>query len=302
MAVFVIGCKGEDTEKQADAKEIRVAVILKTLSSPYWQTVLSGAKEAESALGIKIEAFGPPTEDGVEEQINMVQNAINNNFDAIVFSPCQPPAAIPVLGQAKAAGIPVIIIDTPMPAEFSDYVTYIGSNNVQIGVLAAETLIKAVPDKNAVIMIIEGAPGNPSTTERADGAIKTFEAAGYKIFDRQPGYSDRERAFSVMQNALQRQKQFDIVLCSNDDMAEGAYRALSQAGVQAKVIGVDGNTSAKESVRDGGLFATVAQDAAGMGRLGVENAVKYLNGDTSMPKKIDAPSPVITKENVAEYL
>ena len=132
--------------------------------------------------------------------------------------------------------------------------------------------------------------------------VDTFTKAGYKIFDRQPGYSDRERAFSIMQNALQRQKTFDAVFCSNDDMAEGAYRALSQAGVKALVMGVDGNQSAKESVRDGGLFATVAQSASEMGRLGVVNAVDYVKGNRNIPQKIDAPTPVITKANVANFL
>jgi ribose transport system substrate-binding protein len=290
------------TSAPAAAKTLRVAVILKTLSSPYWQTVLGGANQGGKDLGVEIQAFGPPTEDGVEEQINMVQNAINNKFDAIVFSPCQPPAAVPVLNQAKAAGIPVILIDTPMPGDFKEYVTYIGSNNFQIGVEGGNALIAAVPNKDAVIMVIEGAPGNPSTTQRADGVIDTFTKAGYKIFDRQPGYSDRERAFSIMQNALQRQKTFDAVFCSNDDMAEGAYRALSQAGVKALVMGVDGNQSAKESVRDGGLFATVAQSASEMGRLGVVNAVDYVKGKRDIPQKIDAPTPVITKANVASFL
>jgi ribose transport system substrate-binding protein len=304
VAGMLVSCtkKAAPAAAAASSGNLRVAVILKTLSSPYWQTVLDGAKKAGTELGITIDAFGPPTEDGVEEQINMVQNAINSKYDAIVFSPCQPPAAIPVLGQAKAAGIPVVVIDTPMPESFTDYVTYIGSNNFQIGVEGANALIAATPNKAAVVMVIEGAPGNPSTTQRADGVIDTFTKAGYKVFDRQPGYSDRQQALNVMQNALQRQKTFDIVFCSNDDMAEGAYRALSQAGVKALVMGVDGNQSAKESVRDDGLFGTVAQDAAGMGELGVKNAIEYIKGNRNIPKKIDAPSPVITKANVAQYL
>jgi ribose transport system substrate-binding protein len=138
-------------------------------------------------------------------------------------------------------------------------------------------------------------------TDRANGAEKVFKDAGIIIESRQPANSDRERAFSIIQNVLQK-GDIDGVFSANDDQAEGAYRALTQNGKQALVMGVDGNQSAKESVRDGGLFGTVAQSASEMGRLGVLNAVDYVKGNTNIPKSIDAPTPVITKDNVAQFL
>jgi ribose transport system substrate-binding protein len=246
-----------------------------------------------------IDAFGPPTEDGVEEQINMVQNAIQNKYDAIVFSPCQPPAAVSVLNQARQAGIPVVVIDTPMPDDFQNYVTYIGSNNYQIGVLGAQEMLKVL-SSGAKVLVLEGAPGNPSMTFRADGAEKTLRDAGMNIISRQPAYSDRERAFSITQNVLQT-SDIDAVWGSNDDQAEGALRAITQTGKTAVVVGVDGNTSAKESVRDGGLYATVAQSADQMGYLGVQYAIDAINGK-SVEKAIDAPTPVVTKTNVGDFL
>jgi ribose transport system substrate-binding protein len=280
--------------------QVRVAVILKTLSSPYWQTVLGGAQKAGTELNVQIDAFGPPTEDGVEEQINMLESAINSKYDAIVFSPCQPPAAVNALNKAKAAGIPVIVIDTPMPSDFTNYVTYIGSDNVAIGKAGAEAMVKALP-KNAKVFLIEGAPGNPSMTQRCDGASEVFKAAGFTIVDRQPAYSDRERAFTVMQNQLQK-GDVDGVFAGNDDSAEGALRALQQNGKKALVMGVDGNKSAKESVRDGGLFGTVAQLADQMGYQGVKYGLDSARGNPPSAKVIDAGKLVITKENVAQNL
>ena len=290
---------GGNKDAAGGGKQLKVAVILKTLSSPYWQTVLSGANQAGKDLNVVIDAFGPPPEDGVVEQINMVQNAIQGKYDAIVFSPCQPPAAVSVLNQASAAKIPVVVIDTPMPGDFSNYITFIGSNNYQIGVLGAQEMLKVLK-AGAKVLVLEGAPGNPSMTDRADGAEKTLKDAGMTIISRQPAYSDRERAFSITQNVLQT-SEIDAVWGSNDDQAEGAYRAITQTGKTAVVVGVDGNTSAKESVRDGGLFATVAQSADQMGYLGVQYALDAVAGK-SVEKKIDAPTPVLTKANVADYL
>jgi ribose transport system substrate-binding protein len=286
-------------KKDTGPKKIRIAVVLKTLSSTYWQTVLGGAQLAANELGIEIIPLGPPAEDAVEEQINMLQNVISQKVDAIVFSPSQAPTAVPVLAKAKAAGIPVIVIDTPMPPNFDDYVTFIGSNNIQIGILGAQEMIKAMP-KGGKVLLLEGAPGNVAMTERADGAEKTFKDAGFIISDRQPAYSDRERAYSITQNVLQK-GDIDGVFAANDEQALGAYRALTQLGKTAVVLGVDGNPDAKESVRDGGLFGTVAQAADQMGYLGVMRAIDAINGK-SVPKKIDAPTPVVTKANVAQYL
>jgi ribose transport system substrate-binding protein len=186
-----------------------------------------------------------------------------------------------------------------MPADFENYVTFIGSNNYQIGVIGAQEMLKAL-QPGAKVLILEGAPGNPTMTDRADGAEKVFRDAGMNIVSRQPAYSDRERAYGITQIVLQT-TDIDAVWGSNDDQAAGSLRAITQAGKKAVVVGVDGNQFALESVRDDGLYATVAQSAAQMGYLGVQYAIDAINGK-SVEKKIDAPTPVITKVNVAEYL
>jgi ribose transport system substrate-binding protein len=275
-------------------KTLRVAVVLKTLSSTYWQTVLSGAQEAAKEFGIELIPLGPPTEDDAVQQVNQVEDMITQKVDAIVFSPCQAEGAVTVLNKAAAAGIPVIVIDTPMPAAYTSGVTYIGSNNNQIGVLGAQAMLKALP-ANAKVLLLEGAPGNASMTARTDGAEKTFKDAGVTIVSRQPAYSDRERAYSITQNVLQTTT-LDGVFAANDEQALGSYRAINQAGKKAVVIGVDGNPDAKESVDKGELFGTVAQSADQMGYLGVKYAVDYVKGDRSIAKQIDAPTPVYIKK------
>jgi ribose transport system substrate-binding protein len=280
-------------DQAAGGGRLKVAVILKTLSSTYWQTVLEGAQRAANELGVDLVPLGPPTEDDHMQQVNMVQDVISQKVNAIVFSPCLAEGAVNILNSAASAGIPVVVIDTPMPASYTAAVTYIGSNNYQIGVLGAQAMLKALP-AGAKVLILEGAPGNVSMTDRANGAEKTFKDANATITSRQPAYSDRERAFTITQNELQRTA-LDGVFAANDEQALGAYRAITQSGKKAVVVGVDGNPDAQESVAKGELYGTVAQDAAGMGYLGVKNAVDYINGKRDIAKQIDAPTPVITK-------
>jgi ribose transport system substrate-binding protein len=297
--MFAQGGK-EMTSATGNGGKIKVAMVLKTLSSEYWKRVVAGADEAAAKYNVELIKLGPPTEDAVEQQINMVQDVLTSNPVALVFSPSQPATAVNVLNSAKAKGIPVILVDTPMIEGFTDYATFIGTENYMAGKLGAEAIVKKI-GKTGKVVIIEGAPGNPTTTQRADGAEDTFKAAGYEILARQPGYSDREKAYTTMQNLLQVNKKVDAVFASNDEMALGALRALQQAGVKAAVVGTDGNKGALESILADGLFGSVAQKPEMMGFLGVENAVKLANGEM-IEKRIDSGVDVITKETAQAAL
>ena len=295
VALFAQG-RGET----ADSGKMKVAVVLKTLSSEYWQRVVNGAEEAAAKYDVELIKLGPPTEDAVEQQINMVQDALTANPGALVFSPSQPPTAVNVLNAAKQQGIPVILVDTPMPEDFKNYATFIGTENYDAGKKGAQAMVDALGRAGKAV-VIEGAPGNPTTTQRADGAEDAFKAAGFEIVSRQPGYSDRERAYTVMQNILQGNNDIDAVFCSNDEMALGALRALEQVGVKAMVLGTDGNKSALESILADGLFGTAAQKPEMMGYLGVENAIKAANGET-INIRIDSGVDIITKANAQAAL
>lgn len=294
--VFAQGAK----ESEADGGKLKVAMVLKTLSSEYWKRVVNGAMEAAEKYDVDLIKLGPPSEDAVEQQINMVQDVLTSNPVALVFSPSQPATAVNVLMRAKEKGIPVILVDTPMGEGFTDFATFIGTENYAAGKLGAEVMIKAL-GKNKKAVVLEGAPGNPTTTQRADGAEDAFKAAGYQILSRQPGYSDRERAYTTMQNILQANKDVDAVFCSNDEMALGALRALQQAGVKAAVMGTDGNKGALESIIAGGLFGTAAQKPEMMGFLGVEYAVKLARGE-KIEKRIDSGVDIITIETAQAAL
>ncbi|ADK80793.1 sugar ABC transporter substrate-binding protein [Sediminispirochaeta smaragdinae] len=298
LNIFAQG--GQESADSKDGGKMEIAVVLKTLSSEYWKRVVKGADEAAAKYDVELIKLGPPTEDAVEQQINMVQDALTAKPAALVFSPSQPPTAVNVLRSAKDMGIPVILVDTPM-GDLAEYDTFIGTENYTAGKSGGEALIKALGKTSGAAVLIEGAPGNPTTTERADGAGDAFEAAGIEVVARQPGYSDREKAYTVMQNILQVNKNVDIVFCSNDEMALGALRALQQAGTKALVMGVDGNKDALKSILEDGLFGTVAQKPEMMGYLGVENAIKAAKGET-IEKRIDSGVDIITKENAQAAL
>ena len=76
------------------AGKVKIAVVLKTLSSQYWKIVAAGAKAAAEKNNVDLIVLGPPTEDAVEQQINMVQDVLAQKPDALIFSPSQPDTSL----------------------------------------------------------------------------------------------------------------------------------------------------------------------------------------------------------------
>ena len=284
----------------AAADKVKIAVVLKTLSSQYWKIVAAGAKAAAAKNNVDVLLLGPPTEDAVEQQINMVQDVLAQKPAALVFSPSQPATAINVLTKVRAAGIPVLLVDTGMPANYTDYSTFIGTDNIAAGKAGGAALVKLLK-KGDKALLLDGAPGNPTMTDRCDGAKQVLEAAGMVIAARQPAYSDREKAYTVTQNVLQSTPDIGAVFAGNDEEALGALRALKQAGKSVPIIGVDANEDALKSILAGDLYGSVAQGNYDMGVLGIEKALEVIAGKT-IDKRIDSGATLITKDTAQKLL
>ncbi len=282
------------------AEPVKIAVVLKTLSSQYWKIVVAGAKDAAAKNNVDLIVLGPPTEDAVEQQINMVQDLIAQKPAALIFSPSQPAASLSILNKVRAAKIPVLLVDTGMPAQFTDYATFIGTDNIAAGRAGGEALVKLLKKGDKVILL-EGAPGNPSMTDRVNGAEEVLKQAGIVIASRQPAYSDREKAYTATQNVLQSTPDIAGVFAANDEQALGALRALQQSGKKVPVIGVDANTDNLKSILAGDLYGSVAQGNYDMGRIAVEKALEIVAGKT-IDKRIDSGATMITKENAQALL
>jgi ribose transport system substrate-binding protein len=282
------------------APKLKVGMVLKTLSSQYWKIVAAGAQQAAAKNNVELILLGPPTEDAVEQEINMVQDVLSQNVDVLVFSPSQPAASVNILMKAKAKKVPVILVDTGMPASFTDYASFIGTDNIAAGKAGGKALASQLTKGDKVILL-DGAPGNPSMSDRIKGAEEVLKAAGMVIAAKQPAYSDREKAYTVTQNVLQTEPNIKGVFAGNDEEALGALRALQQAGKKVPIIGVDANDDALKSILAGDLYGSVAQGNYDMGRLGIEKAIEIATGK-KIEKRIDSGATLITKDNAQQLV
>ncbi|MDR1956466.1 MAG: sugar ABC transporter substrate-binding protein [Treponema sp.] len=281
--------------------QVRVGMVLKTLNSQYWRTLAAGARDAAKAHQVDLILLGPPAEDAVEEQLALVREVLDQGIQVLVFSPSQPVRAVPVLMEAKQRGIPVIVVDTAMPDTFQDYAVFIGTANGVAGRQGAQGLLEKL-NPGARVALMDGDPGNTTTGERIRAAEEVLRAAGLTIVAREAAYSDRERAYRIMQNLLQERSDIDGVFAANDEMALGALRALQQQGRHdVTVIGVDGTADALHSILRGELYGSLAQKPYEMGRLSIEGALDLVAGRVR-ERQILNSTELVTIANAQELL
>jgi len=281
----------------------QIALVLKTLNSPFFIEMQRGAKEAASRLNVDLVVQAAEREVDVDRQMQIVENLITARVSALALTPSGSREAVPFVGKANAAGIPVVIVDTRLdPKAVTDAnvrtASFVGSDNYRGGQLIGDYLVKASGGR-ATVAILEGIPGH----ETGDSRIRGFKDAikgspAISIVASQTANWEREQGFTVFQNILQAHPDLDTVFACNDMMALGAIEAIAAARHTGKVrvLGFDAVSDARRALLDGTMEATVAQYPDEMGRVAVETAVKVLKGEQVQPD-VTVRIGLVTKEN-----
>lgn len=281
----------------ANGDNVKVGVILKTLSSEYWSYVAAGVKAAEKDLDVTVQLQGPASETAYDEQNNMIETMLaDNSIQALVISPLQPDSVVSVLGDTEK---PILFVDTD--ANYDKKLSYIGTGNEPAaksgGVEAAK-----VAGEGAKAAWIGGVQGNTTSDAREAGFIAGLKEGGVETVVKQYGEGLADKAASLMENILTSNPDLKVVVANNDEMASGAAKAAKAAGRDDMIIfGFDGIQAGVQNVIDGNVAGTVAQDPYGMGYKAVEAAVKAAKGE-KLEEFIDTGSTVVTKDNAEEYL
>jgi ribose transport system substrate-binding protein len=266
--------------------------------NPFWAAVEAGAKAKAAELGVEVIVVAPPAESDVQAQITQIEDLIAQKVDGIALAPTDPNALAPVVDAAKAAGIPVVFVDT---RGTNEGVTFIGTNNEVGAALAADFMCKNLP-AGSDVAILQGLVSQSTGQARAEGSKKGLEACGLKVVAEQTAEWDRAKGLSVTENILAGNPNIKGIFGSNDNMALGAVEALKAAAKLADVmvVGFDANPDAAASILAGEMTASVAQAPGNMGGFGIQALVDLKAGKTLEPW-IDTGTVLVTKDNAADY-
>jgi len=283
----------------------RVALVLKTLNSPFFIEMQRGAQEAATRLGVDLVVQAAEREVDVEKQMQIVENLIQTGVKALCITPSGSKEIVPALVKANRAGIPVVVVDTrvdPKTAEEAQVRidAFVGSDNYEGGRLAGQHLL-ALTGGKARVGILEGIPGHETGDSRLKGFRDAVKDAGdLRIVASQTANWERDQGFTVFQNLLQAHRDLDAVFACNDMMALGAVEAIAAAGRagQVTVIGFDAVEDARKAIASGAMAASVAQFPGEMGRRAVESAAMLIRGEKPSPDQ-RVRIELVTKETLA---
>jgi simple sugar transport system substrate-binding protein len=246
------------------AKTITIG-FAQTGSESVWRVANSNSMKTEAEKrGIKL--LFVDSESKIEKQRAAVKSFIEQKVDAIILAPLVVDGWENLLKDAKAAGIPIVIMDRKVfVTDDGLFATFIGSDFYKEGTMAAEWLIANAGSHRAIVELL-GEQGSAAANERhrAFASMMALHAAseGYRIIDKQVANFRRDEGKKVMIDMLQKNAgKIEIVYAHNDDMALGAIEAIKEAGLKPGrdilVVSVDATKGAIEAVAAGEMNCTV---------------------------------------------
>lgn len=275
----------------------RIGLSVSTLNNPFFVTLRDGAQSAADEA--EAELIVSDAQNDTAQQQDDIQNFVTQQVNVILVNPVDSDAVVPAIEAANQANIPVIALDRG--ASGGELATTIASDNVQGGNLAGEELIRLV--SSGSVAQLEGTPGADPARDRGQGFQDAIDAqSAVEVVASQSANFDRAEGLNVAENILQANPDIAGIFAQNDEMALGAVQALGDsAGDDVKVVGFDAIEDALSAIQDGTMNATVAQQPSEIGSLGVENAIRVIDGE-SVEENIPVEVQLVTPDNVSEFL
>lgn len=232
-----------------------------------------------------------------DKQIADIEDMIAKKVDAILVAAHQSPTLVPVLEQAKEAGIPVIAFDRVL-TDKSVQVCEIINDDVTAGKTCADLIVEGMGEEGEIV-ILEGVSGSAVTVNRQEGFMEEIKNyPNIKIVADQTANFQRVQAVDLFENMLQANPNIKGVFCHNDEMALGAAKVLKDAGIKGvTVVGIDGQKDALEAIIAGDMYGTVRKIVEM--EYALDEAYKYLETG-SCEESILLESLKIDSSNVNE--
>jgi erythritol transport system substrate-binding protein len=251
-----------------------IAIITPSHDNPFFKAEAVGAEAKAKELGY--DTLVLVHDDDANKQSQLIDTAIGRGAKAIILDNAGSEASIAAVQKAKDAGIPSFLIDREINAT-GVAVSQIVSNNYQGAQLGAEEFVKLMGEKGNYVELL-GREADLNAGIRSKGYHDVIdEYPDMKMVAQQSANWSQTEGYSKMETILQANPDIQGVIAGNDTMAMGAIAALQAAGRKdVIVVGFDGSNDVRDSIKAGGIKATVMQPAYAQAQLAVTQADTYI--------------------------
>ncbi|NOI65981.1 ABC transporter substrate-binding protein [Vibrio sp. 99-8-1] len=283
----------------AQAKdEMYIPVVSKGYQHEFWQTVKLGSDTAAKELGVKTSFVGPAAETQISEQIQLMEDMMARQPDAILLAALDSNALVVPVEEAKSRGIEIATFDSGINSEIPK--SFIATNNVKAGADAAKTLGKMLGGEGKVGIIAHVA-GTQNAMERSNGFIDAMAKhyPNIKVLEVQYSDGDPQKAMDKTIDMVRANPDISAVYATNEGSTLGVANAIDSLGIagKVKVMGFDSTEGIIAFLKAGTIQGFVVQDAYQIGYQGLKTLYNVLEGK-KVTSVIDIPVKVVTAENI----
>ena len=280
---------------------LQIGVALNGLDNPYFVAMYEGIKAEATRRGVKQSYRAPQSHSDVAGQTAEVRELVKSNKDCYAISPLGPTHLV---GALKGVRRPVVFLDSSLDRAAARTMglriaTAIGSSDFGAGKQAGKEMVALLHGTGQVAWL-GGFAGSTNSALRLAGFKRATRGTNVRVVVRANANYVRNKAEVEAAEMLSSNPELDGFFAANDLMALGASDAVSAAGRTGEVaiVGLDGIAEALDAIRGGRMSATVSQYPYVMGKMAVEACLAASRG-AALPGRVNAPTAVITKANVA---
>lgn len=290
--IALIAACGKTSDKPATSSvKGTIGVSLLTLQNPFFKVI--GDNITAEAAKHGYDTLVVSADNDVARQSNQVKDFIVKKAAAIVLSPADSKAIVPVIQEANAAGIPVFTVDVPCNEPGVKIVTQVATDNFGGGKEAAQAMIEALKGQGGKIGVLD-LKQVESCILRVKGFKEVLNAHNAKaaqkieIVSELDGGGAKDKGYKAAEDMLQAHPDLVGIFAINDPSALGARGALEKAGKAANVviIGFDGQPEGKQAIKDGKIYADPIQFPDKMGVEVVRAFLRHSKGEALPPQML----------------
>ena len=227
-------------------------------SEDIWRDKLNDELLMETYQHKDVKLLFASAKDNDKLQTEQIEKFIQRGVDLLIISPNQVHSITPVIDKAYDKGIPVILFDRKTDSQ--KYTAFIGADNVKVGKTIGEFIAKTLHGEGKVIEI-KGLDNSSPAIDRHKGFVQALSKyPDIQLKRTLSGEWTKESGYKSMKSAIADAKDCNIVWGQNDRMAEGARRAMTEAGIRNVLyVGTDALPSKGggiEAVHNGKLLAS----------------------------------------------
>ncbi len=303
--------QGTTSEENAESGETVVIGFSGPAADHGWLGAINSGALAAAESFDDVELRQAEGTNDANAQIAAVETFINDGVDAIVLLPTDGAALTEVAIKAMEAGIPVINVDREFSSPFAARATILG-DNYGMGVSAGTYFCEQFGDNpDAIIAEIAGIDSLPLTQDRSAGFADALSDCGLEVGPRVAADFTVAGGEAVTSQLLSANPQIDGIWNHDDDQGIGVLAAINSAGRDEFIMmGGAGSRNAMEAIEadDSVLKATViypstqAADGIALARLIAQGKTMSDLITPSVPNRIVLDAPVVTKDNVADFI